>query len=134
MPPPYVAVERIKPAETTPVYAPSQLNDRLREIIAPQEAPSKPRQGDVPARPARMPMYAVLALRQKRSIMEHAQSGVVPKTTFGLVVGAPQGKSLAWDERVNIQRRQSEAYGSRFTVTPQEGTAEARIRLLMGVV
>lgn len=133
MPPPYVAVVQRKPAETTPILAPSQLNDRLTELIAPQEAPEKPRQGDIPARPARMPMYAVLAVKQKRAIMEYAQSGVVPKASFRLAVGNPRGKSLTWDERSNIQRNPSEAYGSRYTVTPQEGTDAARIRLLMGV-
>jgi len=132
MPPPYVAVQNVKPAETTPTLAPSQLNARLREVIAPQQAPSKPRQGDVPARPARMPMYAVLALRQKRSVMAYGQAGVVPKAAFDIAVSSPRGKSLTWDERINIERQQAEAYGSRFTVTPQEGTDAARIRLLMG--
>jgi hypothetical protein len=133
MPPPYVAVQNVKPAETTPTLSPSQLNARLREVIAPQQAPSKPRQGDVPARPARMPMYAVLAMQQKRAVMGYAQSGVVPKAEFDIAVSSPYGKSLAWDERINIERQQAEAYGSRFTITPQQGTDEARIRLLMGV-
>lgn len=133
MPPPYVAVQNVKPAETTPTLAPSQLNERLRETIAPQQAPEKPRQGDTPARAARMPMYAVLAKRQKRAVMGYAQSGVIPRPAFDIAVGSPLGKSLTWDERINIERQQAEAYGSRFTITPQQGTDEARIRLLMGV-
>jgi hypothetical protein len=133
MPPPYVAVVNRKPAETTPTLAPSQLNARLREVIAPQQAPDKPRQGDTPARAARMPMYAVLAMRQKRAVMNYAQSGVIPKSAFRIAVSSPQGKSLTWDERINIERREAEAYGSRFTVSPQHGTDEARIRLLLGV-
>lgn len=133
MPPPYVAVQNIKPAETTPTLSPAQLNERLREVIAPQRAPEKPRQGDTPARPARMPMYAVLAKQQKRAVMGYAQAGVVPKAAFDIAVGSPLGKSLTWDERINIERQQAEAYGSRFTITPQQGTDEARIRLLMGV-
>lgn len=132
MPPPYVAVANRKPAETTPILAPSQLNERLREIIAPQEAPEKPRQGDVPCRPSRMPMYAVLALRQKRAVMHDSQSGVMPKGLFDLAVGSPQGKSLTWDERANIERSQPEAYGSRFAVSPITAD-EMRIRTLMGV-
>jgi len=132
MPPPYVAVANRKPAETFPTLAPSQLNERLREVIAPQEAPEKPRQGDVPARPARMPMYAVLAKRQKRAIMAEGQSGAMPKTAFALLVGSPQGKSLTWDERANIERQQPEAFGSRFAVSPQT-VDEMRIRTLMGV-
>ena len=132
MPPPYVAIANRKPAETTPILAPSQLNDRLREVVAPQESPSKPRQGEIPARPARMPMYAVLALKQKRAVMAMAQSGVLPKTAFALFVSSPQGKSLTWDERANIERHQPEAFGSRFAVSPQT-TDEMRIRTLMGV-
>jgi len=132
MPPPYVAVVNRKPAESTPILSPSQLNARLREVIAPQEAPSKPRQGDVPARPARMPMYAVLAKRQKRAVMHDGQSGVLGKTEFELLTSSPQGKSLTWDERANIERGQPEAFGSRYAVSPQTAD-ELRIRTLMGV-
>jgi hypothetical protein len=78
-------------------------------------------------------MYAVLAMRQIRSVMAYAQSGVVPKTQFDIAVGSPLGKSLAWKERSNIHRGQSEAFGNRFTVVPEQGMDDARIRLLMGV-
>lgn len=132
MPPPYVAVARVKPAETHPVLAPAQLNARLREMVAPQEAPEKPRQGDVPARPARMPMYAVLAMRQWRSGMAEHQAGVMPKTAFDLFINSPQGKSLTWDERVNIKRGTPETFGSRFQVSPQLAD-EMRLRTMMGV-
>lgn len=132
MPPPYVAVARQKPNERTPTLSPSQLNERLREVIAPQKAPEKPRQGDVPARPARMPMYAVLAMRQIRSVMALHQSGVVPKTAFQLYTSSPQGKSLTWDERTNIERGMPEAYGSRFAVSPQVDE-NMRLRAEMGM-
>lgn len=132
MPPPFVAVVNRKPAESTPILAPSQLNERLREVIAPQEAPDRPRQGDVPCRPSRMPMYAVLAKRQKRAVMHDGQSGVLGKTEFQLLTSSPQGKSLTWDERANIERREPEAFGSRYAVSPQTAD-EMRIRTLMGV-
>lgn len=131
MPPPYVAVARTKPAATTPLLAPWQLNDRLPEVINHQQAPEKPRQGDTPARRARMPMYAVLAKQEKRAVMAYGQAGVVSKTAFALAVGSPQGKSLTFDTRVNINRRESEPYGSRYGVTPVEG--DNNKRLLMGV-
>lgn len=121
-----------KPNERTPTLSPSQLNERLREVIAPQEAPSPPRQGDVPARPSRVPMYAVLAMRQIRAVMHDGQSGVIGKTEFELLTGSPQGKSLTWDERSNIEHGHAEAYGSRFAVSPQVGE-EMRLRTEMGM-
>lgn len=132
MPPPYVAVQRTKPATRYPTLSPSQLNDRLRELIAPQKAPEKPRQGDVPARPARMPMYAVLAKRQRRAVMALHQSGPRGKTEFQQYTSSPTGKSLTWDERTNIERDLPEAYGSRFAVSPQLAE-EMRLRMEMGL-
>lgn len=132
MPPPYVAVANRKPAERPPSLSPSQLNERLREVVAPQQAPSKPRQGDIPARPARMPMYAVLAMRQIRAVMHDGQSGVLGKTEFELFTSSPRGKSLTWDERANIEHGHAEAYGSRFAVSPQVGE-EMRLRTEMGM-
>ena len=132
MPPPYVAVQNVKPAERYPTLVPSQLNERLRELVAPQKAPEKPRQGDVPARPAKMPMYAVLAKRQNRAVMALHQSGHIPKTAFELFTSAPQGKSLTWDERTNIERDLPEAYGSRYAVSPQLAE-EMRLRMEMGL-
>ncbi len=132
MPPPYVAVMNRKPAERPPTLSPSQLNERLREIIAPQQAPSKPRQGDIPARPARMPMYAVLAKKQIRAVMHDGQAGAIGKTEFDLLTSSPQGKSLTWDERANIEHNPAEAYGSRFAVSPQTGQ-EMRLRMEMGI-
>lgn len=131
MPPPYVAIARTKPAATTPLLAPWQLNERLTEVINHQQAPDKPRQGDTPARVARRPMYAVLAKQEKRAVMAYGQSGAVPKTVFDIAVSSPQGKSLSFDTRVNINRRESEPYGSRYGVNPSEG--ENNKRLLMGV-
>jgi hypothetical protein len=131
MPPPYVAVKNVKPAERTPIYAPAQLNARLTEVIAHQQAPDPIRQGDTPARPARRPMYSVVAKRQMRAVMAEHQSGVMGKTAFALLMRAPQGKSLTWDERVNIQRRPSEPLGSRFQLSPQIRD-EYRLRMMMG--
>jgi len=131
MPPPYVAVQNIKPAERTPTLAPSQLNARLTEVIAHQQAPEHPRQGDTPARVARRPMYSVVAKRQMRAVMAEHQSGVMGKTAFQLLLGAPQGKSLSWDERINIRRRPSEPMGSRFQLSPQV-REEYRLRTMMG--
>lgn len=130
--PPYVAVQNIKPAERTPTFAPAQLNARLTEVIAHQEAPDPIRQGDTPCRIARMPIYSVVAKRQIRAVMAEHQSGVMGKTAFELLVSAPQGKALTWDERINIERRPSEPVGSRYTVSPQVAD-ESRMRAMMGV-
>lgn len=132
MPPPYVAVQNIKPAERYPTLAPSQLNARLTEVIAHQQAPDHPRQGDTPARVARMPMYSVVAKRQMRAVMAEHQSGVMGKTAFDLFLSTPQGKSLTWDERINIKRGSPETLGSRFQVSPQVAE-EFRLRSMMGV-
>lgn len=132
MPPPYVAIQQQKHAERYPTLSPSQLNERLRELVAPQKAPEKPRQGDVPARPARMPMYAMLGMRQIRAVMALHQSGPMGKTAFQQYTSSPTGKSLTWDERTNIERSQPEAYGSRFAVSPQLAE-EMRLRAEMGL-
>lgn len=132
MPPPYVAVKNIKPAERYPTFAPSQLNVRAAEAIAPQQAPDHPRQGDTPARIARMPIYSMIGRRQWRMAMADHQAGVMGKKAFELFVSTPQGKSLTWDERVNIATARPEAFGSRFQVSPQVAE-EARLRTLMGV-
>ena|ERR1700742_3798549 len=129
---PYVAVQNIKPAERTPTFAPAQLNARLTEVIAHQQAPDHPRQGDTPCRVARMPMYSVVAKRQWRSVMAEHQCGVMGKTAFELFVSAPQGKSLTWDERINIEHRNNEPRGNRFTLSPQV-SGESRLRAMMGV-
>src|ERR1700743_926324 len=117
--PPYVAVQNIKPAERTPTFAPSQLNARLTEQIAHQEAPDPIRQGDTPCRVARMPMYSVLSKRSMRAVMAEHQCGIMGKTMFEKFLSSPQGKSLTWDERINIERRPSEPFGSRYTLSPQ---------------
>lgn len=132
MPPPYVAVKNVKPAERYPTLAPAQLNARLTELIPHQQAPEAPRQGDTPARAARRPMYSVVAKREKRAVMAEHQSGVMGKTAFDLLVGSPQGKSLTWDERINIRRGSAETMGSRFQVSPQVAQ-EARLQTMMGV-
>lgn len=132
MPPPYVAVQNIKPAERTPTLVPWQLNERLVEVLAHQQAPDHPRQGDTPARAAKMPIYSVVAKREKRSIMAEHQAGVMGKTAFDLLVSQPRGKSLSWDERINIRRGPTEAAGSRFEVSPQLAE-EYRLRSMMGV-
>ncbi len=129
---PYVAVQNVKPAERPPTFAPWQLNARLTEVIAHQEAPDPIRQGETPCRVARMPMYSVVAKRQMRAVMAEHQSGVMGKTAFEKFVSTPQGKSLSWDERVNIERRPSEPLGSRFTLSPQIQD-EFRLRTMMGV-
>lgn len=129
---PYVAVKNIKPAERTPTFAPAQLNARLTEVIAHQQAPDHPRQGETPCRVARRPMYSVIARRQMRAVMAEHQSGVMGKTAFQQFVSSPQGKSLTWDERVNIKRGNSEAAGSRFQLSPQMQD-EYRLRTMMGV-
>lgn len=132
MPPPYVAVAQRKPAERFPNLSPSQLNERLREVIAPQKAPDPPRYGDTPARPAKQPMYAVLAMRQIRAVAYDAQSGVLGKTEFMQLTSNPVGKSLSWDERINIQRGYPQTSGSRYAIDPQQTTDEIK-RSQMGI-
>ena len=130
MPPPYVAKVPRTVSERSPQLAPSQLNARLLEVINPQKSPDPPRYGDTPARPARQPMYAVLAMRQIRSVMYDAQSGVIGKTEFDQFVSMPGGKSLTWDERSNIVHQVPTPYGSGFQNIPTMDDA-TRLRRLM---
>lgn len=132
MPLPFVAIVHRREAANDPVRSPSQLNERLYEVIAPQKAPDPPRQGDVPARPARMPIYSVLAMRQIRAVAALHQSGVMGHTAFELFTSNPEGKALSWDERANIYRRQPEAYGTNFNVVPQS-PEEEQLRAEMGL-
>jgi hypothetical protein len=118
-------------AEPAPVLAPSQYNDRPRELVAPQKAPDPIRYGDTPARAARMPIYAALAKRQWLAVMYDSQSGVIGKTEFMQYVSSPRGKALSWDERSNIQHEFPEAYGSHYILDPV-GEDDA-LRLQMGV-
>jgi hypothetical protein len=76
-------------------------------------------------------MYSVVAKRQIRAVMAEHQSGVMGKTAFALLLRSPQGKSLTWDERVNIQRRPNAPLGSRFQLSPQIQD-EYRLRAMMG--
>lgn len=71
-------------------------------------------------------------MRKIRAVMHDGQSGVLGKKEFEHFVSMPQGKSLSWDERSNIQRQQSRSFGSFFTVVPNT-SEDARIQLLMGV-
>lgn len=117
-------------AVRSPQLAPSQLNERLTENINPQKAPDPPRYGDTPARPARQPRYAVLAVRQIRSVMHDGQAGVIGKTEFEQAVSSPDGKMLTWDERSNIIHQVPTPYGSGFQLIPNISEND-RIRRLM---
>lgn len=130
MPPPYVAKVARFTATRTPQLAPSQLNERIPEILNPQKAPDPIRYGDTPARQARVQRYGVLAKRQIRAVMHDGQSGVIGKTEFELLVGQPHGKSLTWDERSNIVHQIPTPYGSGFQTIPQIPENE-RLRRLM---
>lgn len=132
MPPPYVAKVKIEPAERSPVLTPSQANRRNLEVIAPQKAPDPPRYGDTPSRRARMPMYSMLARKPIRAVAALAQSGVLGKTEFDLLVSQPQGKALAWDERANIAREFPDPYGNNYNVVPQTGY-ESHLRTLLRI-
>lgn len=117
-----------------PVLAPLQHNAREHELVAPQQAPDPPRHGDTPARPAKRQIYSVAARNQSRSVMAEHQSGVVGKKEFEQFVSQPRGKSLSWDERANIERRQPESYGTRFAVSPQSNVEyENLLRAQMGL-
>jgi hypothetical protein len=132
MPPPYVAIVNRSVAVQTPQLAPSQLNERLLENISPQKAPDPPRYGDTPARRARQPMYAVLAMRQIRAVMHDGQAGVLGKTEFQQYVSSPDGKSLTWDERSNLIHQIPTPYGSQFQNVPQMSDT-ARLRSLLRI-
>lgn len=131
MPPPYVAQVARVIAERTPNLSPIQVNDRFFERIDLQQAPDPVRYGDTPARRARMPLYSALSKGTIRAVMAIDQAGVIPKTQFDIAVGNPEGKSLAWNERVNIRHDYPVAYGTHFTVDPQTDD-EAELRLMLG--
>jgi hypothetical protein len=72
-----------------------------------------------------------VAMRDWRSVMYDAQSGVIGKTEFQMYTSAPRGKALTWDERSNIEHDQPEAFGSRYTITPDSDSEN--LRMLMGI-
>lgn len=125
-----IVIERKEPV-VEPVFLGNQSNTRNVEAIAPQRAPSQPRQGDTPTRPARMPQYVALNINAIRSVMRNTFA--FGKGEHDPVIGQPYGKSLAWNERGNVYRPNPEAYGSTFTLEPVRTSDESRIAILMGV-
>lgn len=94
----------------------AQRNVRMFERVYPHRAPEAPRQGDTPARPARMPTYVALSMASIRAVQ---------KDEFLYELWAPElqvqqlyGNQAPFMERANIVRPSSIAYGSMFALQP----------------
>lgn len=111
-----VAVPRVIRHELPrpPIFSAPQVNARPVEAIGAQEAPDPPRQGDTPARPARMPVYVSLAIDAYHAVMQdfffvRIQDGPAPR------VSMPSGSMTAFADRANIRSSRPVPYGSQVT-------------------
>lgn len=93
----------------------AELNVRPVEGVGEQRAPDPIRQGDTPARPARMPI-----------VVFGTHRGPVA-TFFGVrtiapnhVAAIPKGRQLPTVERTNIRRPPAIAYGSIYELDPSD--------------
>lgn len=96
-------------------------NVRPTEAIFPQQAPDAPRQGDVPARPARMP---VAVMSDPTMFGGWGVDEFIPMgknlTRRLNEAGIPRGVSTqSVSPRPNLDRPPSLAYGSLFDLSPQ---------------
>lgn len=106
----------LRPSLTAPMR-----NVRPVEAIH-EHGPTTPfepiRYGETPCRPARMPIFTSLNIAGIHAVM---------RDTFWLniwrsspIASTPgRGGQQAWREKVNIRRRDSEAYGSQFVLDPE---------------
>jgi hypothetical protein len=99
-----------------PKWTAALRNVRATEHFSIHQAPEAPRQGDTPARPARVPVVTFNSAASIRAVMED-------DFRFAIIAPNPgaqvlNGHQAPWNERANIHRRQAEAYGSLVTLDP----------------
>jgi hypothetical protein len=113
--PPVAFVQR-REVRIPPQKTAAALNVRPVERIAPHEAPEQPRQGDTPARAARMPIAVFQSIASIRAVMQDD----FQFTIFAPYPGAQAlgGRQAPWNERLNVQRSPAEAYGSLVSINP----------------
>ena len=96
----------------------SARNVRMVEQVYPQRSPDPPRQGDIPARPARMPVFVSQSQAEIHAVMEDEFQFVM----YGPVHYVQQlpGVQAPFQERSNVQKPAAVAYGSLFELTPSD--------------
>lgn len=111
-----VAIRARRQVRRGPTLTAAQRNIRPVVQVYPQRAPDRIRQGDTPARPARVPIYTA----QNRAGIK-AVAGwpfLVRMRAPSPQASRPRGRQRPWVERSNIARPPSEAYGSQFGLDP----------------
>lgn len=119
------AVERRREPLTPPLVYGADRN--VRPVTQPpsHDAPDPVRETDFATRAAKMPIAVRFNIADIQSVAED----------FFLIDLEPppneadylEGAQLSWDERINIERGNPEAYGSMQTLTPPQYGEEYRI-------
>lgn len=109
-------MKRRRPVRRGPHLTAAARNVRPIVRVYPHQAPDPPRQGDTPARPARVP---IVTFQNRAGILS------VMADRFLLRLRAPDPSAATpgfgshpWTERANIRRPPAEAYGSQFGLDP----------------
>jgi hypothetical protein len=132
MPPPAILQQpRRSDRRRPPVWTPATRNVRATEHIAGQEVPDPPKHGMTPARPARKQIFQSLGIAHYHAVMR--DTFAFGKGEFPISLSMPRGKSLTWDERINIVRHSPEAFGSNYHLEAVRNPQEERLRALIGV-
>lgn len=101
-----------------PTFSEDRLNVRPVEEMYPQEAPDPLRQGEVPSRPARMPV-AVMTDPTTFGYWTNDDFAGDKIVVRGIGADLPRGQQQSVGTRPNIHRPASLAYGSLFELAPQ---------------
>lgn len=112
-----IAVVRRHERPRPPVWATGFRNVRPIVALAPQRAPERPRDGDTPARPARMPITMFTAIRAHKAVAR--DSFFVRMRSPAPRPSMPRGRQAPWKQRGNIRHVLPPSYGSQFVLAPQ---------------
>lgn len=116
-----------------PSMTAAQRNVRPKVIVAPQESPEGPRDGNIPSRPARIPIITFQSVASIKAVMNDEFGPDVaqaPVHTADVTTarGGLKGERMGpWYERANIRRQPSVAFGSLFAMDN-----DTKYEILMG--
>lgn len=101
-----------------PVWTPAMRNVRVGIGVFPQQSPDAPRQGDIPARPAKLQIQTAFYDTGAWSAEGFAFGHAGNVDIAGDLASAPYGLQAPWNERANMTPPQHVAYGSLFQYQP----------------
>lgn len=91
-------------------FSPATLNVRPREVFSVGRSPDQIRQGDTPARPSKQQIYTALAIAPYKAVMR--DDFWISILNVPNNVATLHGRVGFYGERQNIDKPQSDAYGS----------------------